>query len=124
MSVTYSGSKSRGAYLCNALRATHGARSCPYVAARRVDEAVVEAFFEAIRPSEISLLEEVLAARSAARERILKHHHDSMKAATYEVRLAEKRYRSVDPENRLVASELEKGWEVALRSLSDAREPK
>jgi DNA invertase Pin-like site-specific DNA recombinase len=122
MSVTYSGSKSRGAYLCNALRATHGARSCLYVAARRVDEAVVEAFFEAIRPSEISLLEEVLAARSAERERLLKHHHDSVKAATYEVRLAEKRYRSVDPENRLVASELEKGWEVALRSLSDARE--
>jgi hypothetical protein len=122
MSVTYSGSKSRGAYLCNALRATHGARSCLYVAARRVDEAVVEAFFEAIRPSEISLLEEVLAARSATRERLLKHHHDSVKAATYEVRLAEKRYRSVDPENRLVASELEKGWEVALRSLSDARE--
>lgn len=28
----------------------------------------------------------------------------------------------MDPENRLVASELEKGWEVALRSLADARE--
>ncbi|MDQ3496936.1 MAG: recombinase family protein [Actinomycetota bacterium] len=122
MSVTYSGSKSQGSYLCNALRATHGAPSCLYVAARRVDEAVVEAFFEAVKPSEISLLEEVLAAQSADRERLLRHHHDSVKAASYEVRLAEKRYRSVDPENRLVASELEKGWEAALRSLSDARE--
>ena len=122
MGTTYSGSKNRGAYLCNALRATHGAPSCLYVAARRVDEAVVEAFFEAMRPSEISLLEEVLAAESADRERLLKHHHDSVKGATYEVRLAEKRYRSVDPENRLVAAELEKGWEIALRSLSEARE--
>jgi hypothetical protein len=51
MSVTYSGSKSQGSYLCNALRATHGAPSCLYVAARRVDEAVVEAFFEAVKPS-------------------------------------------------------------------------
>jgi hypothetical protein len=93
-----------------------------YVAARRVDEAVVEAFFEAARPSEISLLEEVLAAQSAHRQRLLKHHHDSVKAASYEVRLAEKRYRSVDPENRLIASELEKGWEAALRSLSETKE--
>jgi DNA invertase Pin-like site-specific DNA recombinase len=122
MGTTYSGSKNRGAYLCNALRATHGAPSCLYVAARRVDEAVVEAFFEAVQPSEISLLEEVLAAENADRERLLKHHHDSVKAATYEVRLAEKRYRSVDPDNRLVAAELEKGWEIALRSLSEARE--
>ncbi len=122
MGTTYSGSKNQGAYLCNALRATHGAPSCLYVAARRVDEAVAGAFFEAVKPSEISLLEEVLAAESADRERLLKHHHDSVKAATYEVRLAEKRYRSVDPENRLVAGELEKGWESALRALAEAEE--
>lgn len=45
-----------------------------------------------------------------------------MKRAEYEARLAEKRYRSVDPENRLVAAQLEKGWEAALRSLAEARE--
>jgi DNA invertase Pin-like site-specific DNA recombinase len=122
MGTTYGGSKNRGAYLCNALRTTHGAPSCLYVAAPRVDEAVVEAFFEAVRPSEISLLEEVLAAQNADHERLLKHHHDNVKAASYEVHLAEKRYLSVDPDNRLVAAELEKGWEVALRSLSEARE--
>jgi len=122
MGTIYSGSTNQGAYLCNALRATHGAPSCLYVAARRIDEAVTGAFFEAVRPSEISLLEEVLAAQGAERERLLQHHRDSVKAATYEVRLAEKRYRSVDPENRLVASELERGWEGALHSLSEATE--
>ena len=45
-----------------------------------------------------------------------------MKGAHYEARLAEKRYRNVDPENRLVASELEKGWESALRALAEAEE--
>jgi DNA invertase Pin-like site-specific DNA recombinase len=126
MSVVYSDTKAqgkaRGGYLCNALKATHGASSCLYVAAGRANEAVVGAFFEAIRPSEISLLEEVLAAQSADRERLLRYHRDSVKAAAYEARLAEKRYRSVDPENRLVASELEKGWEAALRSLADLKE--
>lgn len=41
---------------------------------------------------------------------------------TYEARLAERRYRSVDPDNRLVASELERDWEDALRSLSEAKD--
>ena len=123
MGTTYSGgSKKHGAYLCNALQSTHGAPSCLYVAARRVDEAVTGAFFEAVKPSEISLLEEVLVTQSADRERLLEHHRDRVKAATYEVRLAEKRYREVDPENRLVASELEKSWEMALRALADAEE--
>lgn len=123
MDTIYSGgAKKHGSYLCKALRSTHGAPSCLYVAARCVDEAVAGAFFEAVEPSEISLLEEVLAAQDADRERLFEHHRDSVKAATYEARLAEKRYREVDPENRLVASELEKSWEMALRALTDAEE--
>lgn len=123
MGTTYSGgAKKDGAYLCNALRSSYSVPSCLYVAARRVDEAVARTFFEAVEPSEISLLEEVLSAESADRERLLKHHRDGVRAATYEARLAERRYRSVDPDNRLVASELEKGWEDALRSLSEATE--
>ena len=122
MATVYSGTTKQGAYLCNALRSAHGVPSCLYAVARRVDEAVAGAFFEAVRPSEVSLLEEVLQAQDADHERLVKHHHDSVKAATYEAHLAERRYRSVDPDNRLVASELEKGWEDALRSLSETKE--
>jgi hypothetical protein len=86
------------------------------------DEAVVEAFFEAMRPSELDLLEEALETQSAERQRLLQHHQDNIKTATYEARLAEKRYRAADPENRLVAGELEKGWESALRALEEAEE--
>jgi DNA invertase Pin-like site-specific DNA recombinase len=122
MSVVYGGSKGQGGYVCNALPSTHGARSCLYAPRVNTDAAVVEAFFEAIRPSELDLLEEALEAQSADRERLLRHHQDNVKAARYEARLAEKRYRSVDPENRLVAGELEKGWEGALRALAEAEE--
>jgi DNA invertase Pin-like site-specific DNA recombinase len=122
MSVVYGGSKGRGGYVCTALPSTHGARSCLYAPRVNTDEAVVQAFFAAIRPAELDLLEEALEAQSADRERLLEHHHDNIKAARYEARLAEKRYRSVDPENRLVASELEKGWESALRALAEAEE--
>jgi DNA invertase Pin-like site-specific DNA recombinase len=122
MSVVYGGSKGRGGYVCNALPSTHGARSCLYAPRVNTDEAVVEAFFEAIRPSELDLLEEALQAQSADRERLLQHHRDNVKAARYEAHLVERRYRAADPENRLVAGELEKGWETALRALAEAEE--
>ncbi len=122
MGVVYGGSKGRGGYVCNALPSTHGARSCLYAPRPNTDAAVVEAFFEAIRPAELDLLEEALEAQNADRGRLLEHHRDNVKAARYEARLAEKRYRNVDPENRLVAGELERGWEGALRALAEAEE--
>jgi hypothetical protein len=39
--------------------------------------------------------------------------------ARYEVRLAARRYDSVDPEQRLVAAELEVRWNVALQKVQD-----
>jgi DNA invertase Pin-like site-specific DNA recombinase len=120
MRVHYESERPR--YICTAMVGTHAGSTCLHLQGRVVEEAVVRAFFEAVRPSELALLDEVLAAKSADRERLLKHHKDRVKGAAYEVGLAEKRYRSVDPENRLVASELERGWEEALQALSEAEE--
>ncbi len=122
MSVVYGGNKGHGGYICTALPSNAGVQSCLYAPRVNTDQAVVEAFFEAIRPSELDLLEEALETQSAERQRLLQHHQDNIKAATYEVRLAEKRYRAADPENRLVAGELEKGWEDALRALAEAEQ--
>ena len=122
MSVVYGGNKGHGGYVCTALPRNAGAQSCLYAPRLNTDAAVVEAFFEAIRPAELDLLEETLEVQSAERQQTLQHHHDNIKAARYEARLAEKRYRSVDPENRLVAGELEKSWEDALCALEEAEE--
>lgn len=122
MGVVYGGAKGHGGYVCTALPSTHGARSCLYAPRVNADKAVVEAFFEAIRPAELDLLEEALQSQSADRERLLEHHRDNVKAARYEARLAEKRYRAADPENRLVAGELERSWEMTLRALAEAEE--
>ena len=109
-------------YVCNALSEAHRQPMCLSLPGKAVDEAVVGAFFEAICPAELDLLEEVLAERKQDRGRLEQQHADRLRRSEYEARLAEKRYRSVDPENRLVAAELEKGWEVALRALAEARE--
>lgn len=64
----------------------------------------------------------MLETRSADQERVAQHHRDQIKGAEYEVHKAEKHYRAVDPENRLVAAELERSWEAALQALANTRE--
>ena len=109
-------------YVCSALAKELGASICLYLDGPSVDAVVVGAFFEAVRPAELALLEEVLAGLRADRERLTQQYADRVKRAEYEARLAERQYQAVDPDNRLVASELERRWEVALRALEEARE--
>lgn len=83
---------------------------------------MVAAFFAALAPTELDLLDEVLAAQRADRQRLAQQDADQVERAEYEAHLAERRYRAVDPDNRLVAAELERGWEAALRTVEAMRE--
>jgi hypothetical protein len=42
-----------------------------------------------------------------------------LQQARYEARLAERRYAACDPDNRLIAAQLEKNWEQALRRVKE-----
>lgn len=122
MRVHYRNSEGGLRYACDSAKTTHQASGCFHLNGECIDQAVVEAFFEAVRPSEIALLDEVLEGHQEDHRRLLEYHRDAVKSASYEARLAEKRYREVDPENRLVASGLESDWESALRNLAAAKE--
>lgn len=109
-------------YFCQSLAKHYGGASCLNVHVPSVDAAVVAAFFEAIAPAEFTLLEAALTANRADHVRLAQHHADQVTRAEYEVRLAQRQYQAVDPENRLVAAELERRWELALRAVAEARE--
>jgi hypothetical protein len=109
-------------YICVARRESHGMPSCLHLEGIGIERVVVDAFFEAIRPAELALLEEGLVSLRRERDQRGQHHADQVKRAEYEARLAERQYRAVDPDNRLVAAELERRWELALRVLADVRE--
>ena len=47
---------------------------------------------------------------------------EPLQRANYEAHLAQRQYQAFDPDNRLVAAELERRWEVALRALAEAQE--
>jgi hypothetical protein len=55
------------------------------------------------------------------REAALKHWRLGVERASYVAGLAERRYRAVDPDNRLVARGLERAWEESLRALETAK---
>jgi hypothetical protein len=86
-----------------------------------IDAVVVDAFFAALAPAELDLLDEVLQAQQRDRERLRQQQADRVKQAEYEARLAQRRYQAVDPDHRLVAADLERQWELALRALVEAR---
>lgn len=109
-------------YVCSALAKEYGASLCLHLDGPSVDVVVVGAFFAALQPAELDLLDEVLAALRADHERTAQHDADQIKRAAYEAHLAQRQYQAVDPDNRLVAAELERRWDVGLRALAEARE--
>lgn len=119
MSVGY---KRHPTYVCAGLTRRYGEPNCQYVHGPAVEAVVIQAFFEAVQPAQLDALEGVLAAQRLEHERVARHWAERLKRAQYEVRLAERQYDTVDPDNRLVAAELERRWEVALRGLHETQE--
>lgn len=109
-------------YFCNALSTEFASPMCLHLDGPSIEAAVVAAFFEALAPAELDLLDEVLAAEGQDQERVRRQHAEQVARAEYETRLAQKQYLAVDPDNRLVAAELERRWEQALLALAAARE--
>src|SRR4029453_10188382 len=95
-------------YTCTALAASHGAATCLHVDGASLNTVVVEAFFAALPPAELDLLEDVLTAQQTENARLGQHYADQVARAEYEARLAQRQYQAVDPEHRLVAAELER----------------
>ena len=110
-------------YVCRGLvRTTDAPSDCTSLRAPVVDEAVVQAFFAAIQPAQIDALDALLVAQQEERARLTRQWEEQLKRAQYEAQLAQRQYDAVDPDNRLVAAELERRWEDKLRGLQQTTE--
>ena len=87
----------------------------------QVDQAVSEALLEAMQPA--GLQAALLAAEQieADHDGALEQWRLAVERAGNEADRAERRYRAVEPENRLVARGLETEWEQRLSELQKAR---
>jgi len=117
MQVQYS--KHGPRYVCREAAVRYAASTCQSFGQRYLDEAVCACFFEAIKPVQLDTLLAALSTLEQERQARERGWQLRLERARYAVRLAQRQYDAVDPENRLVARELEKRWNQALEALGN-----
>lgn len=90
------------------------------VGAVRIDRAVAETFLAAIEPAGLEAALEAEKLSESEQQTALKQRRLQTERARYEAERAERRYREVEPENRLVARTLESEWEKRLTEFQAA----
>lgn len=114
MHVQYTGNAQRPIYQC---RPAIGARVCSVVPAKAVDEAVVRLFLDTVKPPEIELGLAVVHEAERQAGDVDRQWNLRLERAQYEARLAERRYKAIDPDNRVVARTLEREWNDKLEAI-------
>jgi DNA invertase Pin-like site-specific DNA recombinase len=94
-------------------------RICQSMTARPVDAAVVQAFLEAVSPVGVEVAVRVLAHVEQQLQDLRRQWELQLEQARYEARLAQRKYDAVDPDNRLVAAELERRWNAQLTRVAE-----
>jgi DNA invertase Pin-like site-specific DNA recombinase len=109
----------RPRYNCRRGHSMQGLDPCISFGAQRPDSAIVREILLAVQPLAIEAA--IVAERDAVQQVDERRRACELERqqAEYEVRLAARRYHAVDPDNRLVAAELEARWNAALNKLRE-----
>jgi len=114
MVVNYNNAKNGLRYNCNHALACYGEPECQSLSGTRLDAFVAEQVLAALQPAALDL--HLAAAEDVEKQRQSLHQHwqQKLERAGYEAERAARQYGAAEPENRLVARELERRWEEAL----------
>jgi DNA invertase Pin-like site-specific DNA recombinase len=113
----YVGYGKSGRYYCQGGNVNHGTERCISFGGLKVDQAVGSKVLHVLQPlgvdAAVRALEVQTNETSAARRQL----DLALTQARYEVAHARRQYDAVDPDNRLVAGELERRWNEALQAV-------
>jgi hypothetical protein len=114
MTVRYGGGSHRHTYRCSRLMTDYGGALCQEVAGRTVDAFLSQQVLKALEPAALELSLE--AAQHVERERadLDRLWQQRLERVRYEAERAARQYHLCEPENRLVARQLERAWEEKL----------
>jgi DNA invertase Pin-like site-specific DNA recombinase/predicted DNA-binding transcriptional regulator AlpA/uncharacterized protein YndB with AHSA1/START domain len=119
--VHYRGRNSTPGYHCAGKDLVEGRGVyCLNVGGTGIEQAVADAFLTAITPAAIEATRLSVEQLQTNHDAALSQWRLEVERARYEAERAERRYRAVEPENRLVARGLEAEWEKRLRDLAAA----
>jgi excisionase family DNA binding protein len=113
--VAYSGKGGNtGRYHCRGSQINHGGARCISFGGMRVDRSVSAEIIARLQPLGIEAALEAEAAQGEAHAEKRHQLELSVVQARYEAARARRQYDAVDPDNRLVAGELEARWNARL----------
>lgn len=120
MTIQYSGTHAQiPRYCCKRGQLDYGEPSCIGFGGLRVDDVVEAAVLRVVQPGAVHAAvlaeEQAGSRRDAAREAMVRE----LEAARYAAERAFRQYDSTDPENRLVAGELESRWNRSLAQVAE-----
>lgn len=115
LTVRYTGAKHDiPRYSCWRGLLDNGEPRCIAFGGLRVDDAIEQALIPVIEPGAITAAVEAEARAAERRDQVRDALTRDLQAARYEADRAFRQYDAIDPQNRLVAAELEARWDRAL----------
>ncbi len=121
LQVVYSGNRGRvPGYVCRGDRGDRESSRCLAVGSLRLDRAVVQRVLTAIQPAGIEAAVQLSQSIQMEGDEKRKALELALERARYEEKRARRQFDAVEPENRLVASELEARWNGALAQVAEA----
>lgn len=120
LSVRYSGNRGDMLrYACHRGWLDNGEARCIAFGGTLVDEAIAQEVLRVVQPAALEAA--MLANEEETRQQddVLQALRRDLEAARYAAGRAQKQYDAADPENRLVADELERRWNQALQRVQE-----
>ena len=105
-------------YGCRGGRTERGSAPCQSLGSLRVDRAVADLVLEAIQPAGIDAALQALECAFNEDQEKRRAVEMALEKARYDATRAQRQFDAVDPDNRLVAGELEARWNQALERVA------
>jgi len=114
---------SRRGALVPTYRCQHGGETsspiCQSVPGLQVEDAISRLLLDMVSPLGFDLSQQVFDEIRTRHDEVVQLHWTRLECARHDAHLAQRRFFSVNPENRLVADDLERRWNEALRAVVD-----
>jgi DNA invertase Pin-like site-specific DNA recombinase len=123
LKVQHNGLRGVARYLCNDAAVNHGRRTkCIAFGNMRIDAAVSAEVLSLIAPLGLEAALQAIADRERNGTQRLRQIELTLEQARYEAARSHRQYDAVDPENRLVAGDLERRWNERLAEVARLEE--
>lgn len=106
-------------YVCRGDRRNYPVPICSSVGGLRIDDAVADVVLEAIQPAGIEASLLAMDQLNQRDDEQVRSVELALEKAHYESQRVRRQYDAVDPENRLVAGELEARWNKSLEQVAE-----